>query len=276
MRRSLKMIASALALGMGLTVGLQAQAHEFHIHHDQCGFDTDYDVQVTTAGVAFDRDGGKPSSVFMHDGRLRVDGRDIAVSAADATRLRDYEAQVRALLPEVAGIAREGVDIGFSAMSSVVATFAESPAERSRLVEKMNSRHRQALAQIDQGIGSGVWKRHAMDDMMEDGISDTVSELVSTVAASAVKAALSGDQSKVQALEARADSLDKSIDQEVDARADKLEKRADALCPRLVELDQLQQQFQFRLGDGSRLQLLNHENAHPAKAAPKQPEVASR
>ncbi|KRF01912.1 hypothetical protein ASG87_10425 [Frateuria sp. Soil773] len=271
MHRNLKTIASALVLGMGMAAGLQA--HELRIHHDQCGFDTDYDVRVTAAGVAFDRAGGEPASVFMHDGALRVDGRDVAVSDADAARLRDYESQVRALLPEVAGIAREGVDIGFSAMSSVVATFAENPEERSRLVGKMSLRHRQALARIDQGIGSGVWKRHAMDDVVEDGIGDTVSELVGTVTASAVKAALSGDESKVQALEARADSLDKSIDREVDARADALEKRADALCPRLARLDQLQRQFQFRLGDGSPLQLLHHESAPPEKASK---EVASR
>jgi len=99
---------------------------------------------------------------------------------------------------------------------------------------------------------------------------------VSKVTASAVTAALSGDQSKVAALEARADSLDKSIDKEIDARADRLSERAKALCPRLQALDQLQQQFQFRLADGSRLQLVTYDKDNDKTPAKKQPDVASR
>jgi exonuclease VII large subunit len=79
-----------------------------------------------------------------------------------------------------------------------------------------------------------------MQDLMENQLGGAVSTLVGTVTAKAVKAALSGDESQVAALEARADSLDKSIDQQVDARADKLGERAEALCPRMQRLDELQ------------------------------------
>ena len=40
------------------------------------------------------------------------------------------------------------------------------------------------------------------------------------------------------------------------ARSGQLEARAKAICPRLAELDELQQQFRFRLADGRPLQLL--------------------
>jgi len=206
----------------------------------------------------------------MHDGALRIDGRDVAVSAGDARRLREYEGQVRSLLPEVASIAREGVDIGFDALATVVASFADDPAERSRLTAELNEQHTQALANVDNGLGRGVWRQHSMQDLMEDQVGSAVSTLVSTVTAKAVKAALSGDQSQVAALEARADSLDKSIDKEVDARADKLGERAEALCPQMARLDQLQQEFEFRLKDGSRLALVDrqHDNEASAKTKP--------
>jgi hypothetical protein len=265
---------SLVALAVGLCFGLSAQAHGIHVDHDSCGFGTDYDVRVNAAGIAFDRDDGKPAHVFMHDGALRIDGHAVAVSAADTERLRAYEAQVRALLPEVAGIAREGVDIGFDAMSTVIATFADT--DRGRLVEKLNRQHRQALAQLDRGLGAGVWKRHDMDDLIEQSIGGTVSELVGTVTATAVKAALSGDEAQVEALEARADSLDRAIDRQVDARADKLDARAEALCPRLAALDRLQQQFEFRLDGGARLQLMEHEASHPDKPDRKDSDVADR
>ncbi len=153
---------SLLTLAVGMAFAAQTQAHGVHFDNDQCGFSTRYDVHVNALGIAFDRAGGKPASVFMHDGRLRVDGQPLAVSGADAERLRQYENQVRALLPEVAGIVREGLDIGFSAMTTVATTFAENGEERSELLDRLNRKHAAALKQVDQGIGAGVWKQHDM------------------------------------------------------------------------------------------------------------------
>lgn len=263
MRKTLSMFT----LAVGIAAGAQAQAHDLHFNNKQCGFTTNYDVRVSVAGIAFDREGRQPASVFMHDGRLRVDGKPVALSGADAARLRQYEGQVRELLPEVAGIMREGLDIGFSAMTAVAVTFAANSEERQRLLDRLGRSHAMALEQIDQGIGSGVWRQHEMADAVEEGVQGALSEVVGTMTASAVKAALSGDQARMAALEARADALDKAIDREVDARADKLGRRAEALCPRLTGLEQLQQQLQFRLDDGSRLQLLSRERARGGDAA---------
>ena len=233
-------------------------------------------MQVNADGITFDHAGGKPGNVFMHDGQLRVDGRQLALSNAAADRLRQYEGQVRALLPEVAGIVREGLDIGFSAMTTAATTFAENGEERGQLLDRLNRKQAAALKQVDQGIGSGVWKQHEVVGVIEEGVQSAVSEMAGTVTANAVKAAFSGDEAKVAAREARADSLDKTIDREVDARADRLGERAQALCSRLTELERLQQQFQFRLGDGSRLPLLSRENEHDGAATPASDKVASR
>lgn len=257
----------ACALAAGLALGGAAQARGFHVSDGHCGYSTDYDVSVTPAGIGFSRDDGQPGQVFMHDGQLRVDGRDVAVSAEDAARLRQYEQQVRALMPEVVGIAREGVNIGFAAMRTVMLTFAENDGERRDLVDRLDRNHRDALARIDDTLGKGVWKRHAMDDAIARSVQDSVGDLVGKVAGAAVTAALSGDESKVAALEARADSLDKSIDREIDARAGQLDRRAEALCPRLGSLEQLQRQWQLRLPDGSRLQLLKYQDKDNKKLA---------
>ncbi len=255
----------ALVWAASLALCGAAQAHDIQIHDGQCGYSTAFDVRVTQDGIDFRRDAGHPGKIVMHDGHLSVDGRDVVVSADDAARLRDYETQVRSLLPDVAEIAREGVNIGFAAMRAVLLTFAENDDERRDMVGRLDANHRQALARIDDGLGKGVWKPHDLDEVIEGSIQQSVSDLVGKVTGAAVKAALSGDQNKVAALEARADSLDHTIDKEVNARADQLGKRADALCPRLHALDSLQQQFQFRLQDGSRLQLLSRDRDNPKK-----------
>jgi hypothetical protein len=245
---------------VGLAAGGVAHAHTVQIHGDHCGYSTDYDLQVQPQGIAFHRNDGRPGDVFMHNGQLRVDGREVVVNGDDAARLRDYEQQVRQLLPEVAAIAREGVNIGFGAMRTVLMTFAQNDDERRRMIDRLDQNHRLALARVDDGLGKGVWKSGDMDEVVERSVQTSVSDIVSKVAGEAVSAALSGDESKVAALEARADSLDKSIDREVNKRSDDLDRRVDALCPRLSSLDALQRQFQFRLQDGSRLQLLAYDN----------------
>lgn len=257
----------AAAWAAGLALASTVSAHGLELHDGSCGYSTDYDVQVRPDGIDFHRDGGRPAEVFIHEGRLRVDGRDQVVNADDAARLRDYERQVRELLPEVAGVAREGIDIGYAAMRTVLVTFAENDQERRQMAARLDENHRLAIARLDDGLGKGVWRSHDFDDVVEHSIQTSVADLISKVTSQAVAAALSGDEGKVAALEARANSLDTSIDREVNKRADALDRRADALCPRLVSLDTLQRQLQFRLPDGSPLHLINSNDKDNKKLA---------
>ncbi len=250
--RHLAYAFSALAAG---AVALPAHAHDMKLN-TSCSVSTDYDVSIKPDGLRFTRDDGSPHRIVMHDGQLQVDGHPLAVDSADAARLRQYEARVRTLVPEVAGIAREGVGIGFDALTTVAATFSGSPAEQHRVVQQLTAQRERVMAEVDRGIAQGEWNDDRFEDLMDDHLGDAISGLVGTITSEAVKAALSGDQSRVQALQARADSLEKSIEQAVEPRARQLEARANALCPRLVELDQLQQQFEFRLPDGSPLNLM--------------------
>lgn len=251
----LTIVALACALGLAC---LPVAAHGIHVSNDGCGADykTAYDVSVARDGIDFTRTDGSPAKVFMHDGRLTVDGRDVRVSDADARRLRDYEDAVRALVPEIAAIAREGIDIGYSAMTTVAATFVTDGEDRRTMLAKLERNHARALARLDESIGAGRWRQHEVDDLVESAVGDSVSEVVGSVTGNAVSAALSGDSAKMAALEARADSLDKAIDREVNSRADKLGERAKGLCPRLANLDHLQKSWNVRLPDGSPLVLM--------------------
>lgn len=237
-----------------------ARAVDVRIDHVDCGFDSSYDVTVLPEGIRFQREDGSPRQVFMHDGTLRVDGRMIAVSSADADNLRRFESELRTVLPQMARIAREGVDIGYDAVTTVAATLAADPDQQQSLVDRLNASHAEALRRIDDTLGRGQWHHDALRTLIEGSVRDTVPTLVGTVTSEALKAALSGDRAQLAALQARADSLDKSIDKQVDARADRLQHQAEAMCPRLQDLDQLQQQWHFRLADGSALHLISADH----------------
>lgn len=263
MRRHMLSFATILALA----AAGGAQAMDSHAHHLSCSFTSDYDLQVEKDGIVFIRSSGHPSDVFIHDGKLRVDGENVTVSAADAARLRDYEQQVRELVPAVAAIARDGVEIGYSALTTVVATLAENGDERTRLLHELRDRHSEALQHIDGTLGHGAWKAGDEGDLFGDNLQKTVASLVSNVTADVVKDALSGDSNRLAALQARTDALDTTLDKAVEQPAEELGQRAEALCPHFSELQRLQQQFQFRLSNGERLQLISPDMDRSDKAS---------
>jgi hypothetical protein len=263
MRRHLLSLVAMLAFALAGS----AQATDSHAHHLSCSYTSDYDVQVQANGIAFTRSNGDPGQVFMHDGKLRMDGHDMLLSDADAARLREYEREMRSLLPTIAGIARDGADIGYSALTTVVATLSENGDERTRLLRELRDRHNDAVRHIDGTLGQGTWKAGDEDDFFGHDLEKAVADLVGTVTGDVVKDALSGDANRLASLQARTDALDTAIDKAVDAPAEKLGQRAEALCPHLSHLQQLQQQFQFRLPNGQRLQLIDSNMDRSDKAS---------
>lgn len=263
MRRHVLSLATILALAAATSV----QATEHRAHHLSCSFSSDYDLQAEANGIAFTRSNGHPVDIFMHDGTLRVDGRNMAVSASDADRLLAYEQQVRELVPAVTAIARDGVDIGYSALTTVVATLAENGDERTRLLGELRDQRGEALQHIDGTLGHGIWKAGDDDELFGDNLQKTVGDLVSNVTADVVKDALSGDANRLAALQARTAALDTTLDKAVQEPAEKLGQRAEALCPHFSELRRLQQQFQFRLPNGERLQLISPDTERTDKAS---------
>lgn len=241
---------------LGLLAAGSASAADSNKHHLQCAYDSDYDVQVRPDGLAFTRSEGHPARVFMHDGQLRIDGHTVMVSADDAVRLRAYEQQVRELVPAMTAIARDGVDIGYAALSTVVATLSDNSADRARMLQTLHERRDEAMHEVDSTFGQGLWSAGDDSQLFGEDLAKTVAELVGGLAGNAVSDALSGDSSRVAALEARVNALDTTLDKAVQEPAEKLGQRVEALCPRLSALDQLQQQFHFRLSDGGTLQLL--------------------
>ncbi|MDF4005281.1 DUF2884 family protein [Luteibacter sahnii] len=249
-------IAAALAAALALAPAAGG-ARGLNVSTDACKYDygTPYDVDVARSGLTFHRTDGTPGRIVVHDGSLEVDGRAVAVSAADAEALRRYESGVRQLMPEVAAVAREGIQLGFSAMTTVTMTFAEAD-RREELLARIRRKQADALREIDQGVGAGHWSSVRMTELTAGSVADSVGELVGSVTSNAVTAALSGDTAKVAALQARAASLDKALDSEMDKRSKALEARAKGICPRLDALAGLQRGWGIRLADGSPLALM--------------------
>lgn len=266
MHRFTVLSACLSVVALGLVPAGGARASDSHAHTFMCSYDTHYDVQIEPRGIAFTRDNGSPKDIFIHDGTLRVDGRNTPISAADATRLREYEQQVRELVPVMAAMARDGVNIAYSALATVAATLAHNSDERTRWMQELHDTQLGALQQINDGLDKGFWKEGENSDAFGRELQQNIADVTGDVTRDVVSDALSGDPSKWVELQARTQSLETTIQKAVDDPADKLSRSAEALCPRLTELDRLQQQFEFRLANGERLQILSPDTESLNKA----------
>jgi hypothetical protein len=247
-----------LAVSLGVAAMAQVSARDLHVDNNQCGYSSAYDVQAKPDGIDFSRsDNGGPADVFMHDGQLRVNGKVVAVSAADAARLRAYESNMRELLPQMAGIANDAIGVAFDALATVAATLGGSQHHRDALVDRLNHQRRVALRALEVHLNAQRWDQQGFGSAIEQPVTAAANDMAHSLTRSVLWAVLTGHASDV---EARADAIDQSIDKAMDERSNQLEARAKAVCPRLKSLETLQRQFSFRLSDGSPLQLLDHTN----------------
>jgi maltose-binding protein MalE len=218
-----------------------------------CTIDSDYDVALSPEAITFSRDDGTPRSLVMHDGSLLIDGREAALNNADRERVRQFEHDARALLPEVRAITLEAVEIAFTAMTEVARGLAP---DNAKLQAKLEDSRAELLAQFDQPEGHFKIDEDAVAASVTRLVGEITPTLVGEITAAALSAAFSGDESKAKAIEQRAENMEADIEAKVKVRADALEARAELLCPKFVALDELENTLAYRLDDGSALDLL--------------------
>ena len=247
------MKAMLLAAALGAAVSVPAFAHT-HIH--DCDMSSDYALTIKPDRLVFKRHAGTPAEMEIAAATLRVDGTLVATNAADAQRLRDAEHEVRSLVPEVKGIARDAVAIAFDAVGQVAAAFAHDGAAARRSAEHIAALGREIDRKIAETDSFDHWQDADIDRLIGSTVETVVPEIVGNVTAEALKVAFTGDEAAAAELEARANGIEKSVDRAVEKQAAQLEARAMSVCSRLKALDRVQADMDVRLPDGSRLNLV--------------------
>jgi hypothetical protein len=248
------MKAMLLAALIGAAVSAPAFAHT-HIH--DCDLRSAYALSIKPDRLVFKRHAGTPAEIEISNGTLRVDGTLVATSAADTERLRDAEREVRSLVPEVKGIARDAIAIAFDAVGQVAAAFAHDGAAARRSAEHIAALGREIDRKIAETDSFDHWEDADIDRLVGSTVEAVVPEIVGNVTAAALKVAFTGDEAAAAELEARAESIEKSVDRAVEKQAAQLEVRAMGVCSRLRALDRVQSDLEVRLPDGGRLDLVH-------------------
>jgi hypothetical protein len=214
-----------------------------------CSMDSDYDLSINERSVILTRDSGVPKAIVMRQGRLFIDDRWVALSAADSQRITEFEKGAREAMPEAQAIGRDAADIAFTVLGEVAAGFASDPKVAQAKIAT-------ARSQIDARLARSVTPTRFDGSDLGEGIGAAVSEvipsLIGDIVGGAISAAFSGDSSRLKRLE----NLDAQIDERVEPRAQALERKAQSLCRRMIELDRIDDALEYRLADGRPLELL--------------------
>ena len=215
----------------------------------QCGLTTSYNVLVDGGGVWLYRSQGAPKEIFFHDGELSIDRKLQPVSAADAQRLRQLEAESRVLMPQVADLARETVEITFDSLEGVVVALTGS----QRKARKLRSLRDDTRAHVDATLGTGRWDQDFFGEEFDARIEAAAESMASGIGRSVLWAVFTpGGAGR---LEKRAEKMEAELERRLDARIGAVEARADAMCTQVARMQAIEETLEFRY-QGAPLQLL--------------------
>lgn len=217
----------------------------------RCDVESDYEVTLNERSLIFTRDEGTPNAVVMRQGKLFVDDQWVQLDASDSERVRQFEESFRQTMPLAGEVARDAVDVAFSALGEVAAGLGSQP-------ESTRNKLEQARAQMNARMARDITPTRFSEKALAESIGDTVAEVLPTltgdIVGGALAAALSGDTERLQ----RMQNLDREIEARLAPRTQALEARAQALCDSMLALDRLDNALAYRLPDGRALALLRN------------------
>lgn len=217
-----------------------------------CDIETDYALHVRASGLRLeaddDADDGLPDTIEIADGVLRVDGKALAVSDADAARLRRIESGTRALLPDIGAISREAIAITFDALGGVNAALGNR--RQARDFEALRER---TVARLDGMLARGEWSSDAFGDDFEAEIEAAAEAMAASFTPMrAIWMVVSGG---VGRMERRMEKMEAELERSLVAREATLQRHALALCDRLEAIQLQQDGMELRLDDGRPLRV---------------------
>ena len=247
MMRPLRSLAVALFLFAVLPLRAQDLAATCHAS-------SSYDVTLKTDSLLFDRASPAPFHVELQRGALRTDGVAVHVNAEDQDRLALFERDLRALVPRVRVVARNGVDLAMRAMRDEADGMGLAPATRTEFDRRLGVHADQLRRRIATSRSTHDWQGDVAGEYANEVAADLLPVVAADLGQQALNAALAGDLQSAANLRDRASALAGNLQPRLRQRMQALRPQIEALCPAIQRLAELQQGV--RGSDGRPLNLL--------------------
>ncbi|MGQ0800747.1 MAG: DUF2884 family protein [Pseudomarimonas sp.] len=258
MRRTIhRSLSFTLAAGLLTPMVVSATSVELDAH---CDVESHYGLRIDADRLGFTRKSSStsgPARIEFVGSSIHVDGQAVTLSAADRERVEQFQSTLRAMLPEVKQIARDSIDIAFAALSTVVTEFS-SEQRRAELLEELQALRIDAEHTVATANSTEAFKDAAFERRIEAAVERIVPTLAGEFAAEAIRVAMSGDADAAANIERRANRFGEEIERSVEGAAKALEAKVARLCPQVEALDVIDNSFEWRLPDGSKVDFLEY------------------
>lgn len=223
---------------------------------DRCDVSSNYSTRFDARQISFANDTTKRVVRLLPGGLIEVDGHPMTLDAKDRAHAAELEHAIRALIPDAKALAVEAVGIAFEAVGHVSTAFASDAHQARESALRIARTAEELKRSINARDDWGPKSEHEVSQLIEGAVGSLIGEMVGNITAQAIRVALSGDESAVAELEARAESIEKNVDKAIGKHGKELEARADALCQRVHDLDRIESKISARLPDGSAFDLI--------------------
>jgi len=219
-----------------------------------CHASSSYDLTLQSGGLLFDRASPAPMQVRVQQGALETDGQRVPLQAEAQDRLALFERQLRALVPRVKQLARQGVDIAVQTLHEQAGEIGLSAQTRAELDRRLANQAAEIKQRIDASQSTHDWQGDAAQRYADQIMADLMPLVAGDLGQQALTAAMSGDLDGAARLRDQAAHLATNLQPLLQRRLASLRPQVEALCPAIDRLAELQQGV--RGADGQPLRLL--------------------
>lgn len=222
-------------------ISSSAFAH-INISTDQCDIELNYDLSISPQHIRIIENDETMIDIY-NDEILFVKGDQIDLTPTQQTLVSKYADNIRQSVPEVAQIATEAVGIAYQGINAAMGDrvdLTDTKEKFDEIEQRINAKFNNDNGhyRFNQGNFSTDSDNREIEVMVEDMVEEMIPKLVGSLMMN-IGSAMAGGETSFSDLE----NLGDRIEAEVEERAQVLEKKAEAFCGRLKEVDEMEREL---------------------------------
>lgn len=243
------LIATAILVA-STSISTNAFAHS--IQHDNCDVEMNAGIKINTDVIEFSKN-DKVLYTIEGESNLMINNESIYLSTEQEDLITQYSNSIRAVVPEVKGLAIEGIAMATEgvnmAFDELLGPGNDVGAELTNELNKISVEIQDKFS-IEKGINldeDGKIAGDFLDDEFEQRLESTIENAVKNSMGSLMMAVgqemlFSGGD--MDAFETRMENFGQQIEHQMESRGLAIEQRANSLCSSIQAIDVIESQLQ--------------------------------
>lgn len=219
--------------------------------HSACNMELAAGLRITDEAIEFYKD-DQQAYTILNDRALVVKGKALKLSQSQEDAVANYAASIRATVPEVRGMAVEGIDL---AIEAIRITFDSLLGEKNQISTQLTTELRNAKSDVNRYFSSGeaITFNHSNDEVPEflgKHFETRVERIVETAVQDSIGSIMIAMGKEILAaggnmdtFEARMNKFGEQMEVQMNAKAALLETRGEKLCDSISAVDASEEQL---------------------------------